>query len=158
MKYFTWELLERVSSLEPPIAAAAEPLWNQACRDAAKELDACRPYLSKNLHTLFCNGRFHDAYIDRLEIHPGRKGMDLLLHVIQEHGEERPFRGTFIHRNVTDFRCSSRFQCFFQWNCLGDYLYSEIRRENACIVHACLFGEDGEMEIHCQKLLWQPEK
>lgn len=158
MKYFTWELLERASSLEPSVAAEAESLWKQACQDAAAEFDSCRPYLSKTLQALFSNGRFHDAYVDRLEIRPGRKGVDLLLYMVQKHGEKRPFCGTLMHRNVTDFHCSSQLKCFFRQNCLGDYLYGEIRRSNDCIVHAFLFGEDGEMEIQCQKLLWQPKK
>lgn len=158
MKYFTWDLLEQISSMDRNIADSANQQWEQACMNVGKELDKCKVHFSKRLCTLLEHDFFHDAFIENIEIQTGCKGVDLTIFLIQKRGGDSIYyAGKLVHKDVTDFHCSTHFKCFFSERCVGDYLYGEIYKNiDDRITHNFIFGEYGEMNISCKKLIWKP--
>ena len=154
MEFLKRELIEAMSQNDEHLTTESENIWNENCQKVWKLFLKSKKELPKNLVKILEDGFFHDAIIERIELHEERKKnrvqFDLIITILF-----RGIQGFLIHKDVTDYNTALKNLSNF-YGCGGDYLYGELFKDSDGLwVHNFLCFEYDEINIRCKKIDWK---
>lgn len=150
MKYFTYELAEKLGSLKTANYEEYERQWKKNTDSYWSLFESYNNILSKKIFTFFKKGQLHDSLLTSIDLKQ-KIGSKKIKHEVVikfiSYYDDRPKE--LIHKNVSNY---SYFQRSLQMNETLYILYSELTKEGDEWTHNILFSNGDEVYIRFQSI------